>query len=66
MNQLQENHLKVVMAPSPVSIIRASAKARCGCKESMRWLEDQHRNGNSAATKALGDLNRRLPQTLAA
>lgn len=66
MNQTQETHLKVVTGTSPVAIIRASAKARCGCKESMKWLEEQHRNGNAAASNALGDLNRRLPQTLVA
>jgi hypothetical protein len=67
MNQNQEpTQLKVVAGINPVAVVRAAAKARCGCKESLAWLEEQHRSGNSAATQALGNIHRRTTQTLVA
>lgn len=62
MDQMQENQLRVVPGINPVAIVRAYAKARNGCSVSRDWLMEQHRLGNTAATKALDDLERFIPR----
>jgi hypothetical protein len=62
MNNIQEPvTLRVVQGTNPVAVTRAYAKARFGDQTALRWLQDEHRRGNTAATKALLDLERLMP-----
>jgi hypothetical protein len=53
--------LRVVTGTNPAAVTRAYFKARTGDQDALRWLMDQHRAGNSAATKAISDLERLMP-----
>jgi hypothetical protein len=58
----QERTIDRQMGSNPVAVTRAFAKARMGDETALRWLLDQHKGGNAAATKALADLERLLPK----
>ena len=51
------------LAVNPVAVTRAYAKARMGDMTALRWLIEQHQAGNVAATRAIQDLDRVLPNT---
>jgi hypothetical protein len=59
----QERTNNRMMGNSAVAVPRAFAKARMGDETALRWLIEQHQAGNTAATKALTDLERLLPQS---
>ncbi len=62
MNTIQEPvQLRIVPGTNPVAVTRAYAKARFGDETALRWLLDEHRRGNTAASKAIQDLERLMP-----
>ncbi len=48
---------------SAVAVTRNFAKARMGDEGALRWLIDESRAGNAAATKVINDLARFAPQS---
>ncbi|MEZ0326756.1 MAG: hypothetical protein ACAH95_12715 [Fimbriimonas sp.] len=58
----QERTINRTMGTNPVAVTRAFAKARMGDESALRWLIDESHASNAAATKAIKDLARLLPQ----
>jgi hypothetical protein len=53
-------NLRIAQGSNPVAVTRAYAKARSGDLDALRWLTEEHRTGNAAASRAIDDLSRHL------